>query len=64
VVLQCLNSYTELSPSPESMKLLRMIMAQVLSVVVLSFKAMTGKRISELTLWIPTFLADYEQKRL
>ncbi|KAI0297331.1 hypothetical protein BC826DRAFT_951623 [Russula brevipes] len=47
LVFQCLNSYTELSPPPESMRLLRMIMAQVLSVVVLSFKAMTGKRIKK-----------------
>ena len=57
--LQRLNSYTGIPLTSGLTELLGMIMAQILSVLALSTKAMTERRMSELIGLLCSFLADY-----
>jgi len=56
--LQRLKSYTGISLMNESRVLLGKIMAQILSILALSTKAMTDRKISKLIQWSRFFLAD------
>jgi hypothetical protein len=57
--LQRLNSYTRISLTREFTVLLGKIMAQVLSILALSTKLITERRISELVRHLCSSLADY-----
>jgi hypothetical protein len=61
--LQRLNSYTGIPLSSGLTELLGMIMAQTLSVLALSTKEMTERRISESIYLLCHFLADYGPER-
>ena len=58
--LQRLNSYTGIPLTSGLTELLGMIMAQILSILALSTKAMTERRISESIDSLCPFLADYD----
>jgi hypothetical protein len=58
--VQRLNSYTGIPLTSGLTELLGMIMAQILSVLALSTKSMTERRISELIDLLCPFLADYD----
>ena len=58
--LQRLNSYTGTPHTSGLTELLGMVMAQILSVLALSTKAMTESRISRLVDSLCPFLADYD----
>jgi hypothetical protein len=61
--LQRLKSYTGMPLTNESGELLGKIMAQLLSILALSTKAMTDRRISELIGLLCFFLLTVTQKR-
>ena len=62
--VQRLKSYTGMQLTNESTELLGKIMAQLLRILALSTKAMTNKRISELTRSLCFSLANYESEKI
>jgi hypothetical protein len=61
--LQRLNSYTRISLTREFTELLGKIMAQVLSILALSTKLITERRISGLVCHLRSSLADYGSEK-
>lgn len=58
--LQHLRSYTGISLTDETAKLLGKIMALLISILALPTKAMTERRLSVLIYFLLHFLADYD----
>jgi hypothetical protein len=61
--LQRLKSYTEIPLTDGMIELLGKIMATLISILALSTKAMTERRISALICSLSTFLADYSSEK-
>jgi len=62
--LQRLDSYTGIPLTKSFTELLGKIMAQILSILALSTKTMTERRMSELVHDLCSFLADYDSEKL
>jgi hypothetical protein len=61
--VQRLNSYTAIPLTSEFTELLGKIMAQILSILALSTKTMTERRMSESIHALSSFLTDYDAER-